>query len=240
MKRTALSLAVIAALAACPALAADGPGVAPGDTLLTLTAEGKSTRTPDIAGFSAGITTVGATASAAMAANAAAMTRVIDALKSAGIADRDVQTSNLTLNPVFDNGVRGDGNRPRITGYQASNNVAVRARAISQTGRVIDTLVAAGANEVNGPNFDLDHPEAALDEARTAAVAAARGRADLYARATGLKVLRILSISESGGYSPQPMMTMVRKAMAAAATPVAAGEVGVNVNVTVQFELAPQ
>jgi uncharacterized protein YggE len=240
MKRTALCLSVIAALVAAPAMAAEAPSVAPGDTLLTLTADGKSTRTPDIANFSAGITTVGATASAAMATNATAMTRVIDALKAAGVADRDVQTSNLSLNPVFDNNSQRDGIRPRITGYQASNNVSVRARDVGATGRVIDTLVSAGANEVSGPNFDLDHPEAALDEARTAAVASARSRAVLYARAAGLKVLRILSISESGGYSPaQPMLVMARRAMATA-TPVAAGEVAMSVNITVQFELAPQ
>jgi uncharacterized protein YggE len=241
MKRTALCLSVIAALAVAPAMAADGPSVATGDTLLTLTADGKSTRTPDIANFSAGITTVGATASAAMAANASAMTRVIDALKAAGVADRDVQTSNLSLNPVFDNSMQRDPDHPRITGYQASNSVAIRARVIAAMGRVIDTLVGAGANEVSGPNFDLDHPEAALDEARIAAVASARSRAELYARAAGLKVLRILSISESGGYgAPQPMMMMMmaRKAMAPP-TPVAAGEVAMSVDITVQFELAP-
>lgn len=239
MKRTAFSFALVAALAAVPALANEASGVAPGDTLLTVTADGKSTRMPDIANFSAGITTVGATASAAMAANATAMTRVIGALKAAGIADRDMQTSNLSLNPVFDSGTHGDANHPRITGYQATDNVAVRARAIGEMGRVIDTLVGAGANEVSGPNFDLDHPEAALDEARASAIATARSRAELYARATGLKVLRILAISESGGYSPQPMLFMARKAMAQS-TPVAAGEVAVSVNVTVQFELAPQ
>ena len=235
MIRTVLSLALSATLAASPAFA-DAPSVAPGDTLLTVSADGKSTRTPDIANFTAGITTIGQTASAAMAANAAAMTRVTGALKAAGVADRDVQTSSLSLNPMFDN---SDQNHPRITGYQATNSVAVRARAIDQTGRVIDTLVGAGANEVSGPSFEIDHPEAALDEARTAAMAQARSRAELYARAAGLKVLRILSISESGGYSPQPMAFMARKVMASA-TPVAAGELAMSANVTVQFELAPQ
>lgn len=234
MKAVVLSLLMLAT----PALAEQTPLVAPGDTLLTLSAEGKSARTPDIAGFSAGITTLGRTASAAMAANAAAMTRVIAALKAAGIADRDVQTSDLSLNPIFDN-APNTGDRPRITGYQAGNTVTVRARVIADTGRVIDTLVSAGANEVNGPNFALDQPEAALDEARTAAVASARRRADLYARAAGLKVLRIVTISESGGFSPQPMMMMARKAMDVS-TPVAAGEVALTANITVQFELAPQ
>ncbi len=238
MKRTRFLLSLIAAIAATPAFA-EGASVAPGDALLTITAEGKSTRTPDIAHFTAGLTTVGQTASAAMAANAAAMTRVIDSLKAAGVAERDVQTSNLSLNPVFDDAARRpDGAAPRITGYQASNTVAVRARDLAGLGRVIDTLVSAGANEVNGPNFDLDHPEAALDEARIAAITAARARAELYAHAAGLKVLRILSIGESGGYSPQPLVFMARKAMAAP-TPIAAGEVEEQVNVTVQFELAP-
>ena len=238
MKRIAISLALSVALAAFPALANEAPSVAPGDTLLTVTADGKSTRTPDVANFSAGITTIGRTASAAMAANATAMTHVIDALKTAGVADRDMQTASLSLNPVMDN-TPGDSSHPRITGYQASNTVAVRARAMSAMGRVIDTLVSAGANEVSGPNFDLDDPAAALDEARTNAMVAARSRADLYARAAGLKVRRILSISEGGGYSPQPMAFVARKLMAAS-TPVAAGEVALSVNVTVQFELAPQ
>ena len=239
MKIVAISLSLLAALTTAPAFASDGTSIAPGDTQLTITADGKSTRTPDIVNFTAGITTVGQTASAAMVANAAAMTRVIAALKTAGVADRDVQTANLSLNPVFDNGVRSDTTQPRITGYQATNTVSVRARVISETGRVIDTLVSAGANEVNGPSFELDHPEAALDEARVSAMANARSRAELYARATGLKVLRIVSISESGGYSPQPMVFMARRTMAQS-TPVAAGEVALNVNVTVQFELAPR
>ncbi len=234
---------LLLALLATPALAEQAPLVEPGDTLLTVTADGKSTRTPDIAGFTAGITTLGKTANAAMAANAAAMNRVIDALKAAGIADRDVQTANLSLSPVFDNAQRdgamqNDG-RPRITGYQAGNTVSVRARDVGATGRVIDTLVSAGANEVSGPNFELENPDAALDEARTAALTNARGRAELYARVAGLKVRRILSISESGGFAPQPMMMMARRTVAAA-TPVAAGEVGMTANVTVQFELAPQ
>jgi uncharacterized protein YggE len=242
MKFTTLSLPLIAALAlASPALASETPAVAPGDTLLTISAEGKSSRIPDIANYSAGITTIGQTASAAMAANAAAMTRVIAALKQAGIADRDIQTANLSLNPVYENTDRNlNPNAPRITGYQATNTVVVRARALGAMGQVIDTLVSAGANEVSGPNFGLDHPEAALDEARIAAMSLARSRADLYARAAGLKVLRILSIGESGGYSPQPMMAMARVAKANAPTPVEAGEVSMNINLTVQFELAPQ
>jgi uncharacterized protein YggE len=225
------------------AQAADSLLVAPGDTLLTITAEGKSTRTPDLATFSTGVQTTGKTASEAMKANAAAMSKVVAALTGAGVANRDIQTSNLSLNPVYEDRSNQPQSRqdlpPRIVGYQAANTVNVRARDLARMGQVIDALVAAGANQVNGPDFALDKPEAALDEARADAIRSARARADLYARATGLKVLRVVSIAESGGYSPQPRVYRAKAMAMDAATPVAAGEVGMNVSVTVQYELAP-
>lgn len=129
-----------------------------------------------------------------------------------------------------------------IVGYRATNQVQVKQRDLARYGQVIDTLVKAGANEVNGPSFQIDKPEAAMDEARIDAVAKARARADLYARAAGLKVVRMLTISETGGWSPQPPMLYARadKMMMAAPSPVAAGELDVNANVTITFELAPQ
>lgn len=222
------------------------PAIEAGHTLLTVTAQGASTRTPDMASYSAGVTTQGVTASEALSANSAQMNRVIGALKQAGIADKDIQTSNLNLNPVYAQPKRlPDGNYEdgpqRIVGYQATNTVSVRQRKLEDMGKVIDALVKAGANQVNGPNFALAEPDAAQDEARVKAMKDARARADLYARAAGLRVARIVSISESGGYTPQPVM-YARKAMmdvAAAPAPVAAGELEMNVNVTVQFELAP-
>lgn len=224
-----------------------GPVVAPGNTLLTLSAEGRSTRVPDMGIFTAGVTGSGKTAGEALAANSAQMNRVIQALKRAGIADRDIQTSNLSLNPVYADMSRQpvdplEQQVPRIIGYQVSNQVTVRQRDLAAFGKVIDTLVSAGANQVNGPSFQMDDPDAALDEARAEAMKKARERASLYARAAGLKVLRVLSISEGGGYVPQPPVLYARAAMAdmaAAPTPVSAGEVSMNVSVTVLFELAP-
>jgi uncharacterized protein YggE len=118
--------------------------------------------------------------------------------------------------------------------------VSVRQRDLKGFGKVLDALVAAGANQVSGPNFQMANPEAAQDEARLAAIKAVRARADLYARATGLRVVRMVSISEGGGYSP-PMPVMYAKAAMAdsAPTPVAAGEVESVITVSVQFELAP-
>lgn len=254
MKRSRLILA--AALAAplinlaTPSLAAAQAGPSPvlamGGTLLSVSAEGKITRTPDLASFSAGVVSQGKTASEALAANSADMSRVIAALKRAGIADRDIQTSNLSLNPVYQpqrNLPDGtiDPPQPRIVGYQANNTVNVRQRNLKDFGKVIDTLVTAGANQVNGPSFEVENPDPALDGARTAAMQKARARAELYARAAGLKVSRILSISESGGWSPpQPVMyRMAAMDGAPPAPPVQAGELQLSVNVTVQFELAP-
>lgn len=244
MRRLALaSLALLAALPiAAQAQTAPAPVVAAGNTLLTVSADGKTARKPDLAVFNAGVASTGKTAGEALGANSAEMNRVIAALKRAGIADRDIQTSNLNLNPVYaqpqprPNGTV-EPQEPRIVGYQVSNNVSVRQRNLEDFGKVIDTLVSAGANQVNGPDFQVDQPDSALDEARVEAIGKARARADLYARAAGLRVIRVVSISESGGYAPPPMPIYRMVAQDAAAAPVAAGEVSLMANVTVQFEL---
>ncbi|HEX8057069.1 MAG TPA: SIMPL domain-containing protein [Novosphingobium sp.] len=247
MKRFALPLIAAAAAFAQPALAQQAgpvPAIEAGHTLLTVSADGKTERAPDLAVFNAGVTTQGKTAAEALSANSAAMNRVIASLKRAGVADRDIQTSNLSINPVYSEPRRlPDGSTeqraPEIVGYQVNNSVSVRQRQLGDYGKVIDTLVTAGANQVNGPSFSLDKPDAALDAARTEAIGKARARADLYARAAGLKVVRIVSISEGGGYTPPSPVMYRMVAQDSAAAPVAAGEVSLNVNVTVQFELAP-
>jgi uncharacterized protein len=250
MKSLKFTLATLALALALPGVAMahdaqSGPVVAAGNTLLAVSAEGRSARTPDLAVFSAGVTTQGKTASAAMTANAAAMTKVVAELKKAGIADKDIQTSSINLNPVYGQPVIDPQGQmiqePRIVGYQASNMVSVKQRDLKGFGKVLDALVAAGANQINGPSFQMDQPELALDEARTNAMKAARARADLYARAAGLRVVRILTISEGGGYQP-PMPVMFAKAERAgdaSSTPVSAGQVEAQVSVAVQFELAP-
>ena len=238
-----LALALPLSLAAAAPAMADGPSVAPGDTLLTLSAEGKVSRAPDMATVSAGVTTTGRSAAAAMAANAAAMNRAITALKAAGVADRDVQTSAINLSPAFAQTPpnQPSDSAPRITGYTAANTITVRARDISGLGRLIDALIAAGANDINGPNFGVTDSDSAMDAAREDAMAKVRARAALYARAAGLKVLRILTISEDSGevMRPMPMLMMAKASMDSAPTPVAAGELDLTARVSVAFELAP-
>jgi len=205
-------------------------------TRLDIVAEGEVVRTPDIATIGAGVVTQAVSAAQAMSDNARRMSAAVAALKKAGVADRDIQTSSLSLNPQYR---YGENMPPVITGYQASNQVSVRFRDIKRAGAILDALVAVGANQINGPSFGVDKPEAALDEARTAAIAKARARADLYARAAGLSVKRILTISEAGGYSPppQPMVMMRSMEKAQADTAIEAGEQKLAVSVTVSFEL---
>ena len=202
---------------------------------LTLSVEGKAARAPDLAEVSGGVVTLAPTAAAAMAANAARMTAVVAAVRRAGLADRDIQTSGLSLQPQY----RYENNQPpALTGYQATNTVTLRIRRLPDTGRLLDALVAAGANQLSGPTFRIEAADTALDEARTAAVATGRARAELYAKAAGLHVRRIASIGESGG-NPEARPIMVRAMMKseAAETPVAPGEVSLSISVTMVFEL---
>jgi uncharacterized protein len=204
-------------------------------TVLEISADGTSTRVPDLAVIQAGVVTQAANAGDAMRQNSTRMATVLAALRRAGIAERDIQTSSVSLSPQYR---YAQNEPPVITGYQASNQVTVRFRDIAKSGTILDALVSEGANNISGPNLTIDKPEAALDEARTAAVATARARAELYARAAWLRVDRILSISESSAMPapPRPMM-MARMEAASDATQVVAGESELTVTLSVRFVL---
>lgn len=230
----------LASLSFVPAAAQTQPVPVPvllDGTRLDVVATGEVGRVPDIARISAGVVTVAPTATAALAANASRMASVRAALKRAGIADRDIQTSSITLYPDYRHDPQGAN--PQIVGYRASNEVTVRFRDIAATGRILDALVAEGANQINGPMLGIDRPEAALDEARTKALANARARAELYARALGKRVGRILSISEAGPNFAPPvvMMRQANRGEAADSTSIDPGEQSVAVSLSVSFEL---
>lgn len=228
----------LAAIALClPTIAAAEPDAAISGTRLAIVAEGGVTRVPDVATVTAGVVTQASGASAAMAENARRMAAAIAALKRAGVADRDIRTAALTLSPQYR---YADNQPPALTGYQASNQLAVTLRDIKGAGPILDTLVAQGINQIDGPSLSVDAPEAAFDEARAQAIATARGRAQLYAKASGLAVRRIVSIEEQGGDAPQPprpMMVMMARAKEGADTAVASGEQKLTVSVRVIFEL---
>lgn len=228
------------ALAATAALSgaawADTPATAPiAGTRLEISAEGEVTRPPDIATVSAGVVTQSSSAAAAMADNAKRMAAAIAALRRAGVADKDIRTAALSLQPQYR---YADNQPPAITGYQASNQLTITFHDIARTGPILDALVGQGVNQINGPDFALEHPDAALDEARVQAMQKARARAETYARAAGLGVKRIVAISEAGGYSPpaQPRMFMMARAEKAA-TDLQPGEEKIGVTLQVTFEL---
>ncbi len=239
MKTYILPLLAAAALAVPAAASAQAAlQVQPiSGTRLDVSATGEVTRIPDVAVISTGVVTRAATATAAIQQNATRMERVRAALKRAGIEDRDIQTSSINLNPEY---AYVERQPPRLTGYTASNLVSVRFRDIRKTGEILDVLVAEGANQINGPSLTIDKPEQALDEARLKAVAVGRARAELYARSLGMRVTRLLSVSESGGYAAPPPMPMYARAesmSADAATKIDPGEQKVQVSVAMSFEL---
>ena len=229
---------LLAALTAAPAAAQVTTELAQPitGTRLDVSATGEVTRVPDIALITAGVVTRATTAGAAIQENAARMERVIAALKRAGVADRDIQTSAINLNPEYR---YAENQPPQLVGYTASNQVSVRFRDIRNSGRILDALVAEGANQINGPVMSIDNRQEALDEARARAVAAGRARAELYARALGKRVARVISISESGGSYPPPPMPMAERAMMAqsADTKIMPGEQELQVSLAMVFEL---
>lgn len=204
-------------------------------TRLDISVRGEVTRVPDVAVISAGVVTSAPDAASAMQQNADRMARVIAALRQAGIAERDIATTAVNLSPQYR---YIENQAPVVTGYQANNQVTVRFRDVRKSGAILDTLVKQGANQINGPQMVVDKPEAALDEARLEAVKIAKARAELYAQATGLRVRRVISISEASDFSPQPPMPMmVRAQMADAKTEVLPGEQAIGVTLSVVVEL---
>jgi uncharacterized protein YggE len=235
--RAAAVFAVMAAASPQMATAQEAQVAVPAvqGTLLSVSAEGKSTGRPDMATLNLGVTTEAPSAQAALQANATRMNTLIAALRRAGVAERDIQTSNVSVNPQQ---VYQEGQPPRITGYQANNTVTAKVRRIDNTGRVIDAAVAAGGNTINGVFFSYQDPDAQLDAARRDAIREARRRADLYANALNMHVVRIVAVNEGGGYTPPVPMPMAREmAVARDSTPVQPGEVDTTVNVGVTFEL---
>jgi len=236
--KAAAAFAVMATFAAPTMAAAQEPQLttsAVQGTLLTVNAEGSSEGQPDMATISLGVTTEGQTAAAALAENARRAQALIQALRRAGVAERDIQTSNVSVYPQQ---VYGEGQPPRITGYQANNTVNAKVRRIENTGRVIDAAVGAGGNTVNGVSFSYQDPDAQMNAARRDAITNARARAALYASALGMSVHRVVAVSEGGGFRP-PIVPMAMERMAAsdASTPISPGEIETQVSVSVTFEL---
>jgi uncharacterized protein YggE len=194
---------------------------------------------PDIVDIGAGVTSQASTAVEAMRINAREMNAVIDRIKALGIKDKDIQTTGINLSAQYD--YDQSTSRQVFRGYQASNRVNVTLREVPRAGEVLDALVAAGATDINGPNFSLDDDTGARAQARKAAFDKARAQAEEYARWSGFSGVRLLEINESVAAGP-PMpyaQSAERKMMdvSAAPTPVEPGLVGTMVSLTVKFEM---
>lgn len=229
----AAGLAAAMAVQAAPAMAETAK------PRITVTGEGRVDARPDMAVITLGVATQDETAAAALAANSARLAAVLAQLKAAGVAERDLQTSGLTLGPRLD--YSRDGQPPRVTGYEVSNQVTVRVRDLAALGGILDKAVGDGANTFHGLSFGLADSAAALDAARVQAVQEAARKAAMMAEAAGVRLGTVAEMSESGGGpEPVPMYRKGAVAMAAEAVPVEGGEVSYTVSVTVSWELEPK
>lgn len=223
-----IALALALGAAPQPAAAQAAP-----PRIITMTGHGEAHATPDTAMLSAGVSAQAPIAAAALAANTTRMQAVIAALKKLGISDKDVQTSNFSVSPQY---FRGNGEAPRITGYQANNQVEVRLEDVSKLGAALDALVTAGANQMNGVSFSIRDDAALLAQARAAAVADARLKANTFSKAAGVTLGSILSIGEQAATALVPEFS-VQAVNATRSVPVALGEQGISADVTIIWEI---
>jgi uncharacterized protein len=235
-------LVVVAALAAAT-LIGPGTGISAPDgappRLIAVSGLGEVKTRPDMATISTGVVTEGATAKDALAKNNSAMAAVIAALKNAGVAEDDIQTSDFSVSPKYPPYQPNQTTAPRIVGYTVSNQVTAKVKDLAKLGGILDTLVQSGSNQVGGITFGVDEPKPQLDEARKKAVADARAKAELYAEAAGVSLGKVIQISESSMVMPPVPMYRAREMAAAqdASVPIAAGSQMVSANVSITYEI---
>jgi uncharacterized protein len=232
-----LAIALVSLALSFPAVAtAQVPGEAPPRTI-HVNAQASVQRMPDRATVQLAVETIAETARDATARNAAAMDRVLAALRQLGIPDARIRTTRIALQPRYDQ--RRDVPEPVIVAYQAVNQVTVRLDDMGLVGRTVDAAVQAGANRVTGISFELSDPLAAYHEALRMAVAQAAEEAAVVAAALGERLGPAIQVSTGGAQPPRPMMEGVRMDMAALATPVQPGELDVHAMVSITYRLGP-
>jgi len=235
-----LAVGLLATTLAGPAVSVAQAQSDSGDTVrsINVNGTGRVKAEPTVADVRLGVTKQGKDAKEASALAATAMDAVIGSLLDMGIAENDIQTTSLNLNPIYDY----DDNPPNIVGWEASNMVNVTVRDMESVGDVVDAATAAGATNVNGISFRVEDPTEAQALARTAAVKDAEAKAQQLAIDAGVNIIGVITITESGGQQPQPIyMARADVAFAAAeaapSTPVLPGEVELSVNVFIQYEI---
>ncbi|NKB19603.1 MAG: DUF541 domain-containing protein [Alphaproteobacteria bacterium] len=228
---------LLAGLTALLVFSIAAPAFADSQKTRFIAVEGKGTVTaiPDIASINTGVTTRAETARAALTANNKAMNSLFRQLSEAGIDEKDIRTSNFSVSPHYE---RYERNKPRrIAGYQAANHVTVTVRDLKQLGRLLDAVVSAGSNRVNGVQFSVAEPEKLLDQARRKAVKDAMRRAHLYADAAGAGLGKILQIQERGTRYPRPRMRAAEAVRSDKSVPVSRGTQTLSATVGIRIEL---
>ena len=236
MKRTILTTAAALALTACNS---GGPTYITSSEVpeakIQVSATGTTNMNPDMATVSAGVVTQGKTAREAMFGNATKMTRVFEELEAAGIEKKHITTSQLSLKPKYNYQNR---KAPKIDGYEARNTVSAKTYNLDDVGAMLDALVKAGVNNINGVQFSIKDSKSARDKAREDAIREAREKAESMASAAGVKLGKLKSLSESGGnFRPQPVAYALEARSAGASTPVAAGEQAISVTVNMSYDI---
>jgi len=233
MFRHTLILAAFALTLATPTAGA-------GEALRTIsvTGLGEVAAVPDIAHVTVGARTVTKTARAALSENSATMAGVLDALRGAGIAERDMRTTSVSLHPRWGAEVLENGTRVQVlNGYEAANLLRVTCRDLAKLGELLDALAGAGANEMRGISFDVAGRVRLMDEARAIAVRNARARAQLYAREAEVSLGAVLSISEAGAPTPIRRNRAMAEMAVAAPVPIAGGEQTISASISVTFAI---
>ncbi|GJL91997.1 SIMPL domain-containing protein [Hyphococcus sp.] len=236
MRSALLPAAAAMTLIGCTAPAANAAGDAESPRTISVTGEGRASAAPDMAVISIGVQSEAPTAAAALRQNSADMSATIKKLKELGVADRDIQTSGLSVNPRYN--YEQNRSKPEVIGFTASNSVSVKLRNLDSAGSIIDQAVQSGANSLGGVSFDFSEPKPLYDEARKAAVADAKAKAALLTEAAGVRLGKLLYIQEGYAAAPQPKMYAARMEMAdASSVPMQAGESTVSMSVSLVYEI---
>lgn len=222
-----------------PTTASDGESSRP--RLISVSGQGESYGTPDQATISAGVVSEATTAQAALAQNSTAMAQVIDGLKKLGVEEKHIQTSNFSVSPKYPPYVPGQPEQARrIIGYEVSNTVTIMVKDLAKMGPMLDQIIQLGANSIGGINFSISDTKTLMKQAREAAVADAKMRAETYAAAAGVKVGKVIQISEQSAVVPVPVafrMAADAAPPAAPPPPIAAGQQEINTTVSIVFAI---
>jgi uncharacterized protein YggE len=202
---------------------------------ISLVGTGAIKTTPDKVDISTGVTSEAISAREALDKNTGAMTKVVEALKGEGIDPKDIQTTNFSVGPIYEQ--KADGRAPVVVGYRVSNQVRITLHDTGKLGVILDKVVTLGANQIDSIEFGVEEPEALKDEARKLALKNVTDNAKLYAEAAGVELGPVLSISEEeSSYQPRFVPAATRMEMSKD-VPIEAGTASVEVRVRVAWEI---